>query len=186
MLYGVYWAPKYNTFHVSPKLVTLYFWFSTKVTLPRQWSTEHYFSPKPNTTLPEFKEGKGYFISLSKWICWLAEDSVPVLPFCLWFQDKTPDRLPTSTQHLLLTYLMSSKERRAELQRTSITTDFFSLWFLRSFAHLGQTAMEKPLYPQSTTRHNFKLLEYMMNGSQQQEHTCWLHWGLELWQHFCI
>lgn len=35
--------------------------------------------------------------------------------------------------------LMSSRARTAELQMTSIRTDFFSVWFFRSFTHLGQT-----------------------------------------------
>lgn len=30
----VYSVPKYNMLHVSPKLVTLYFWFLTKIALP--------------------------------------------------------------------------------------------------------------------------------------------------------
>ena len=36
--------------------------------------------------------------------------------------------------------LMSSRARMAEPQIISIRTDFFSLWFFRSFTHLGQTS----------------------------------------------
>ena len=40
--------------------------------------------------------------------------------------------------------LMSSRARMAEPQIISIRTDFFSLWFFRSFTHFGQTE-KRPL-----------------------------------------
>ena len=163
MLTLVYFAPTYNTLHVPPKLVTLQFCFSTEIVLPCNRTTKCYFRLKPNTALPQFKTARDIAsVSVSNFV----GQQRTVSQFCLYVcGSKTKPLTDSQPQHNVCyqhTYLMSSKERRAELQITSITTDFFSSWFLRNFAHLGQTAMKKPTYTlrESTTYGHATTLNY--------------------------
>lgn len=186
MDHNALWAypvPKYNMFHISPKLVTLYFWFLTKH-FPGNWSlsitsvqtrTPHSQSLQKEGILHQFEPVN---LLASRGQC-PSFAFLPVVP--------RPNSWATAKPNAafaidILDELQAAKGRAAQNQHHH--------WLLLlvvppELRPLRADCNGKALLPtQSTTCHNLKLLEYMMNGSQQQEHTCWLLW--ELWQHLCI
>lgn len=176
---------KFNMFHVSPNLVTLYFWFLTKVTFPRQLKEWALLQPNNRTPRSQSLKKEGILHQFESVNLLASRGQCPSFAFlpAVPRQNSWVTANPNTAFAIdILDELQGAKGRAAEHQHHH---RFLLLVGSPELRPLRTDCNGKALVPtQSATCHNFKLLEYMMNGSQQQEHTCWLLWGL--WQHFCI